>query len=248
MYRFKKTINHQQQQQNSPNQIKMEFISSEYVREKVLFKCRDKFIRDFEFTDIHRDLSNANVLPLTDLDMIARNSTRDDQVDALFFLLVIRGDDVFNAFKYQLRTKYDWLYQDIERAEHIERDITTSHLEYWDKLLELRKELPKFVDYNIHRCDLVNEEFIVHASFLKTINDNPFNFTALTVYLVRYSIRFHVASANTSNDIGLESTPMPCSAWQPVAGQTMDRDGCTVQLSGDVSHARQHILDILWQM
>lgn len=134
----------------------MESLSNEYVREIVLSKCRDKFIRDFEFNDIHRDLSNANVLPLAELDMIARYASRDDLVDALFFLLVIRGDEVFNAFKYQLRAKYDWLYQGIERAEHIIRDVAPSDLEYHDKLVELRKELPKFVDYNIHRCDLVS--------------------------------------------------------------------------------------------
>lgn len=142
----------------------MELIPKEYVREKVLSKCRDKFIADFEFGDIHRDLSNANVLPLTELDTIARSPSKEEQVDKLFFLLVIRGDDTYNAFKFQLRAKYGWLLRAIEAIESEEQSeyqIRDYQSRNYGKIRDLHKELPKFVDYNIHRCELVMQFGII---------------------------------------------------------------------------------------
>lgn len=141
----------------------MESFDDEYVREIVLDKCRDKFINDFDFGDIRRDLANASVLPLTDLDKIMRSKPGAEQIDNLFFRLVIRGDDAYNKFKYQLHAKYGWLLRAIEVAEaevQNERDMNNLLLPYKGKVIELIKELPRFVDYNIHRCELVNEIFV----------------------------------------------------------------------------------------
>lgn len=135
----------------------------EYDREFVLTLCRDLFIQDFDFNDVYKDLVNANVLPPSELEQI-RSCKRDEQIDRLFFLIVIRAEDIFREFVDQLRKTYSWLAVEIERKLHQLRmnhqGIVIRNEFYYEKITNLRKELPKFVDFNIHRCEWVNTNLI----------------------------------------------------------------------------------------
>lgn len=132
-------------------------IETEFIHEKVLSLSRSEFLVDFDISDVYRDLENRNVLKLNDLKAIQRCSGKEEKIDMLFFLLVIRGKNAFDSFLYILKASYSWLSQAIEQRLPEER-ATNSH-EYGDanleSILKLRKELPKFVDFNIHRCELV---------------------------------------------------------------------------------------------
>lgn len=136
----------------------------EYEKEYVLALCRDLFIQDFDFNDIYKDLVNANVLPLSDLELIRRSCRQDERIDRLFFLVVIRGENVFREFLDQLRKTYSWLAVEIERKLHElrmnQQEIVINNEYFYEKILNLRKELPKFVDFNIHRCEWVNTNSI----------------------------------------------------------------------------------------
>lgn len=151
----------------------MAHFESEYDHEKVLSMCRDDFDQDFELIDVYRDLENGNVLTLSDLKAIWRCSNKRERIDKLFFLLVIRGDKAFQNFLCELKKTYSWLALKIEQDlnnvrgnhnhNHNHRQPIISNQYYpddtrdafYEKILRLRKELPKFEDFNIHRCELV---------------------------------------------------------------------------------------------
>lgn len=131
---------------------------TEFMHEKVLSLSRSKFLDDFEINDVYRELENRNILKLNDLKEMQKCSGKEEKIDMLFFLLVIRGKKTFDSFLNILKTPYPWLSLAIEQRL---REENAPHLHDYgdanlDSILKLRKELPKFVDFNIHRCDLVN--------------------------------------------------------------------------------------------
>lgn len=134
----------------------MGLFETEYQHEKILTLCRDEFFEDFDFDDVEK----SNVLPFSDLKAISRCMTKEDRVDKLFFLLVIRGQTAFQSFLCELKKNYPWLATKIERYLNTEQAYNNINENYPDdycsRILRLRKELPKFVDFNIHRCDLVS--------------------------------------------------------------------------------------------
>lgn len=131
---------------------------TEFIHEKVLSLSRSDFLDDFDINDVYRELENRNIFKLNDLKEIQRCSGKEEKMDMLFFLLVIRGKNTFDNFLHILRATYSWLSLAIEQRLREERashahDYGDANLE---SILKLRKELPKFVDFNIHRCELVN--------------------------------------------------------------------------------------------
>lgn len=132
--------------------------ATEYIHEKVLCLSRFEFLDDFDINDVYRELENRNILKLNDLKEFQKCSGKEEKIDMLFLLLVIRGKSTFDNFLHILKTSYSWLSLAIEQRLRDER-ATHSH-DYSDanfeNILKLRKELPKFVDFNIHRCELVN--------------------------------------------------------------------------------------------
>lgn len=132
---------------------------TEFIHEKVLSLSRSEFLDDFEINDVYRELDNKNILKLNDLKEMQKCSGKEEKIDMLFFLLVIRGKTTFDNFFHILKTQYSWLSVAIEQRLREERAAHSN--DYGDasleSILKLRKELPKFVDFNIHRCELVNK-------------------------------------------------------------------------------------------
>lgn len=142
--------------QNGTNESAIATIQREYRLEKVLAKRKDDFLRDFSFVDIRHDLEKSKILPYDDIRSINQLSTERERIEKLFFLITYKCLRYLDEFLRILKEKYDWL------ASAIQGDISDhpphSGDDYLDDIRELRKEIPRHVDYNIHRCESVSRK------------------------------------------------------------------------------------------
>lgn len=59
---------------------------------------------------------------------------------------------------------------------------------------------------------------------------------------------FPLAMEDPSKAVETRKVRIFGSRWELITRQTLDCDGCHLQLSSDATHGRQHILDKLWQV
>lgn len=147
----------------------MAHIETEYYHEKVLFKCRDKFYLDFEYVDVAKKLENARIFQPSDINAIRHSIDRKEQIDKLFFYLVIRGKQAFELFLHQIKDTFEWLVEAVENELRHEQQLINSNSNPYDyrlTIIRLHKELAKFVDFNVHRCDLVSINLNVLVKFI----------------------------------------------------------------------------------
>lgn len=131
----------------------------EYRLEKVLCQRKNDFIDDFSYADIHRDLENSRILPSDMLSAIRTMKFERERIDYLFFLLVYNASTpAFSDFLHILKDKYEWLAERISSAV-LESNRTVDAVtddDYHGSIVRLRKEIPKHVDFNVHRCKFVS--------------------------------------------------------------------------------------------
>lgn len=130
-------------------------VQPEYCLEKILANRKNEFIVDFAFNDIRDDLKFYEILSDDDIKLIIQLNTERERIDKLFFFLIYKYIRCFDDFLRILKEKYDWLACAIQRDL---REYTQySNDDYHEQIRDLRKEIPKHVDYNIHRCGSVSE-------------------------------------------------------------------------------------------
>lgn len=137
-----------------------------YRVEKVLCERKNDFIDDFAYADIHLDMESSRILASDKLSAIKTMKTERERIEYLFFLLVYSASaSAFNDFLNILRDKYEWLAErirlDFEHALTRADDIATDG-DYHEPIVRLRKEIPKHVDFNVHRCKFVSISIILY--------------------------------------------------------------------------------------
>lgn len=169
----------------------------EYDREKVLSTCREEFITDFEFADIRKELETENVFSIKDLDSIRKMKNEEERIDRLLFLLVIKSQKQIDKFVGVLRKKYLWLADSIQEKLNEQLRIINARDEddYYEKILNLRKELPGFADGNIHRSEFVSIKFLHHLHVLSIQH-----YSVVTI-MILYIILFCKAMGNSTKVI-----------------------------------------------
>lgn len=137
-------------------------VFDEYRVERILSQRKSHFIEDFTYADICRDLKNARILSDDELTAIRTMKIERERIEYLFFLLVYADNGAaFNAFLNVLQDKYEWLAEQI-RSDWM-RSLGRSHemltddvVDYREAISRLRKEIPKHIDFNVHRCKFVS--------------------------------------------------------------------------------------------
>lgn len=135
-------------------------VLDEYDREKVLFTCTDAFFTDFACNDIRRDLEADGVFTIPDLDAIYDTRQSEvEKIERLFYMLVIRDQTKLERFSNVLRKKYSWLADlvELQLRNHIRLGSARNDDQYYEKIRNLRTELPGFTDNNVHRCEYVSQ-------------------------------------------------------------------------------------------
>lgn len=134
---------------------------AEYRLEKVLYRLRNDFVEDFSYADIHRDLESSRILPSEMLSAIRTMKFERERIEYLFFLLVFNASaPAFNEFLHILQDKYEWLADRLRSAVHESNRTgdTVTDDDYQESIVRLRKEIPKHVDFNVHRCKFVSKK------------------------------------------------------------------------------------------
>lgn len=150
-----------------------------YLLEKVLSQRKNDFIEDFSYGDIHRDMESTRILPSEKLSIIRTMKFERERIEYLFFLLVCNvGLCPFRNFLVILREKYEWLAErvqlDLDYVHDINlREDTAADDDYHDAIVRLRKEIPKHVDFNVHRCKYVRNK-VLHLVAVAPLNIENF--------------------------------------------------------------------------
>lgn len=143
------------------NENKKSSAFDEYRLEKILCKRKNDFIDDFSYADIHRDMESSRILPSEKLSAIRMMKFERERIEYLFFLLVYNASiPAFHDFLHILGDKYEWLAEKI-RSDYVQDENRTEDTatddDYHESIVRLRKELPKHVDFNVHRCKFVSK-------------------------------------------------------------------------------------------
>lgn len=135
-----------------------------YRLEKVLCQRKSEFIDDFAYADIHRDMERGRILPSEKLNAIKKIRIDRERIEYLFFLLIYKASTAaFAEFSHILHEKYEWLADRIELdLRNLNRTDDTDE-DYYEPIILLRKEIPKHVDYNVHRCKYVSSIYDLYA-------------------------------------------------------------------------------------
>lgn len=138
----------------------------EYNLEKVLSVHKDAFARDFTFMDLASLLKQYNLFNDAELKSIYDIKNEDERIDKLFFLIVYKNKNV-NEFLRLLKLRYQWLADKLKEDLDMLNSMDIQHENYFNKMRQLRKEIPRHIDYNVHRCEWVNnfEFFLNFFSF-----------------------------------------------------------------------------------
>lgn len=127
----------------------------EYQLEKVLSTCKDEFVRDFDVIDIRHGLITNDIFTNDEIKEITSEQTNSMRIEKMFFLLVYKNKDL-RTFMSVLSVNYDWLSRRIEETQRIVFEVGVDHEEYYNSIRRLRKEIPRHIDYNVHRHDYVS--------------------------------------------------------------------------------------------
>lgn len=189
-----------------------------YRLEKILCQRKSDFIEDFSYADIHRDMESNRILPSEKLSVIKAMKFERERIEYLFFLLVYNASvSAFDDFLHILRDKYEWLAERI-RLDYVHNlnrteDTATDSGDYHESIVRLRKEIPKHVDFNVHRC-----KFVSFSPFL-FLHIWPMN----TQKKIKKKMFTAVGCASAIVIVG--TTSIFGSAWQFILRQTVDRNG-----------------------
>lgn len=130
-------------------------IIHEYNVEKALYGNDNAFIHDFAFADIAPTLKRHNIFTDAELKSIQLLDTERERIDKMFFLIVYKNKNI-EDFLNVLRVSYDWLAIGIEDDLKIFNDNSVDDEFLFQKIRQLRKEIPRHIDYNVHRCGFVS--------------------------------------------------------------------------------------------
>lgn len=129
----------------------------EYLLEKVLCSRKDEFIRDFEIKDVAVDLKKNFLFRDDEIKEISAQKTTALRIEKLFFLIVYKNKKI-ETFLNVIRSQYDWLANPVQIDLKMLNDIGVEDEEYYKNIRRLRKEIPRHIDYNVHRCEYVSTE------------------------------------------------------------------------------------------
>lgn len=148
-------------------------IIHEYNVEKALDGSYNAFIRDFEFVDIVPALKRNNLFTDAELKSIQLLDTERERIDKMFFLIAYKNKNIEN-FLNVLRVPYDWLAIAIEDDLKTFNDNGVEEEFLFQKIRQLRKEIPRHMDYNVHRCEFVSnfDDSYLFSLPLPTLNIN----------------------------------------------------------------------------
>lgn len=193
---------------------------AEYRLEKILYQHKNDFIDDFSYADIHSDMQRNKILPPEMLSAIKTMKLERERIEYLFFLLVHQASSsAFTNFILILKDKYEWLserlYQDFHRMES---NNATTDDDYHGPIARLRREIPKHVDFNVHRCKFVSTfRRLILISFRPIPPSELLLFSSYLFFSKAVDIASAIAVARTASIFG--------GAWQLVFRQAMDCDG-----------------------
>lgn len=119
----------------------------------ILYYYKNEFIKSFEFIDVQLETTDY-IFTHTESHAILNNTKdKSEEIEKLFFILKYARKDVAN-FLEAIKIKYYWLYNDIADAKknkHIDQNLRN----YQRAICNLRDDLSKHTDSNVHRLDYV---------------------------------------------------------------------------------------------
>lgn len=144
---------------NTPG-IPTNLSAPEYVLEKVLTLHKNEFVRDFVFMDVAELMKRAHLFTEVELQAIQMMENEKERIDKMFFLLIYKNKNI-DEFLRVLRLRYNWLANQIEiDLKHLGEDGALPD-DYFHKIRRLRREIPRHIDFNVHRCEYVSVTYFL---------------------------------------------------------------------------------------